>query len=60
VDVERDTGPIEEGRDAGAAAAIGPVDAGPQGPTEGAEEPTPEGAGDPVEPHTSSEEDDDR
>ena len=37
-----------------------PVDAGPQGPTEGAEEPTPEGSGDPVEPHASSEDDDDR
>jgi zinc protease len=60
VTVERDTGPVEEGRDPGAAAAIGPVDAGPQGPTEGAEEPTSDGSGDPVEPHTSSEGDDDR
>ena len=60
VDVERDEGPMEEGRDAGAAAAIGPVDAGQQGPTEGAEEPTPEGAGDPVEPHASSKDEDDR
>jgi hypothetical protein len=60
VTVERDAGPVEEGRDPGVAAAIGPVDAGPQGPTEGAEEPTAEGSGDPVEPHTSSEGDDDR
>jgi zinc protease len=58
--IERDSGPMEEGRDAGAAAAIGPVDAGSEGPTEGAEDPTLGGAEDPVEPHTSSEDDDDR
>jgi zinc protease len=40
VTIERDDGPIEEGREAGVAAALGPVDSGPAGPTEGAEEPT--------------------
>ncbi|MFL5774985.1 MAG: M16 family metallopeptidase [Chloroflexota bacterium] len=40
VEVERDEGPIEEGRDRPAAAAIQPVDAGEEGPTEGTEEPT--------------------
>jgi zinc protease len=39
VTVERDDGPVDEGRDAGVAAALGPVDRGPEGPTEGAEEP---------------------
>ena len=53
VSVERDSGPIEEGRDPGVAAAIGPVDAGPAGPTEGAEDPTPEGSDDVAEPFTS-------
>jgi zinc protease len=60
VSVERDSGPIEEGRDAGAAAAIGPIDAGPEGPTEGAEDPTPDGSEDLAEPLTSSVEDGDR
>lgn len=38
--VERDEGPVEEARERPPAAAIQPVDAGPEGPTEGAEEPT--------------------
>jgi zinc protease len=38
--VERDEGPAEEGRAMSAAASVLPVDAGQQGPTEGAEEPT--------------------
>jgi zinc protease len=46
VTIERDEGPIEEGREPGVAAAIGPVDVGPEGPTEGAEEPTVEGSDD--------------
>ena len=54
VTVERETGPIEEGRDAGAAAAVGPIDAGPEGPTEGAEDPVPEGAETVAEPHAAS------
>jgi predicted Zn-dependent peptidase len=40
VTVEREDGPVEEGPEAGVAAAIGPVDSGPAGPTEGAEEPS--------------------
>jgi zinc protease len=40
VSVERDEGPAEEGRERPAAAAIQPLDAGEEGPTEGAEEPT--------------------
>jgi len=57
ITVERDDGPMEEGRDVGAAAAIRPLDAGPEGPTEGAEEPNLEGSDDPAEPHASSEDD---
>ena len=37
--VERDEGPVEEGRAQSAAAAVRPVDAGPEGPTESADEP---------------------
>jgi zinc protease len=39
--VERDRGPLDEGRDAGVQEGLGPVDEGPAGPTEGAEEPPP-------------------
>jgi zinc protease len=39
VDVERDEGPIEEGRAQSAAAAVQPIDAGPEGPTESADDP---------------------
>jgi zinc protease len=60
VSVERDSGPNEDGRDAGAAAAVGPVDAGPEGPTEGAEDPTPEGSEGLAEPVASSEDDNGR
>ena len=60
ITVERDEGPVEDGRDVGAAAAFQPVDAGPEGPTEGAEEPTLEGSDDPAEAHLSSEEDKER
>lgn len=38
--VDRDEGPAEEGRAVSAAASVQPVDAGQEGPTEGAEEPT--------------------
>ena len=38
--IERDEGPTEDAREVDPAAAILPVDAGPEGPTEGAEEPT--------------------
>ena len=39
VNVERDEGPVEEGRAQSAAAAVRPIDAGPEGPTESADEP---------------------
>jgi zinc protease len=39
VSVEREEGPVEEGRARSAAASVLPVDAGQEGPTEGAEEP---------------------
>jgi zinc protease len=39
--IERDTGPQVEGRDEGVQEALGPVDEGPGGPTEGSEEPQP-------------------
>jgi hypothetical protein len=39
VSVERDEGPVEEGRAQSPVAAVQPVDAGQEGPTEGAEEP---------------------
>jgi predicted Zn-dependent peptidase len=52
VSVERDEGPTEDAREAHPAAAILAVDAGPEGPTEGAEEPTLEGSDDPAEAHT--------
>jgi zinc protease len=39
VTIERDDGPVEDGRQAGVAAALGPIDSGLEGPTEGAEEP---------------------
>jgi zinc protease len=58
--IERETGPVEEGRAPKVAAAIGPIDAGPEGPTEGAEEPTLEGSDDPAEAHTSDEDGDER
>ena len=51
VTVERDSGPIEDGRDAGAAAAVGPVDAGPAGPDGGRRgTDDPKARRDPVEP----------
>jgi predicted Zn-dependent peptidase len=55
VEVERETGPVEEGRELPAAVATGPIDAGPEGPTEGAEEPTLEGTDDPAEAHARDE-----
>jgi zinc protease len=39
--IERDRGPQDEGRDEGVQEALGPVDEGSSGPTEGAEEPAP-------------------
>jgi zinc protease len=60
ITIERETEPIEEARELAALAAIGPVDKGRDGPTEGAEEPTPEGSDEPTEPHTSTEDGDDR
>jgi hypothetical protein len=39
VDIERDEGPIEEGRAQSAVAAVQPIDAGPEGPTESADDP---------------------
>jgi zinc protease len=40
VAIERETGPLEAAREAEPKAAVGPVDAGPEGPTEGGDEPT--------------------
>jgi zinc protease len=40
VTIERDDGPALEGPETDTAAAVGPVDSGPEGPTEGAEEPS--------------------
>jgi len=37
--IERDEGPIEEGRAQSAVAAVQPIDAGPEGPTESADDP---------------------
>jgi hypothetical protein len=42
VTIERDEGPVEVARENGVAALLGPVDSGPAGPTEGAEEPADE------------------
>jgi zinc protease len=44
--IERDSAPQDEGRDEGVQEALGPVDEGSGGPTQGAEEPGP-GAGEP-------------
>ncbi len=57
--VERDEGPVMEGPEL-AEDELGPVDKGPAGPTEGSEEEALEGAGEPVDPHTGSEEFDER
>lgn len=57
ISIERESGPVEEGRDPGAAAAVGPVDSGQEGPTEGAEEPTGEGSEGLSEPPASSDDD---
>ena len=57
VTVERDEGPVEEGREAGVAAALGPVDSGPAGPTEGAEEPTDVETSEPAAEHRSESDD---
>jgi predicted Zn-dependent peptidase len=43
--IERDTGPQDEGRDEGVQEALGPIDEGSTGPTEGAE--TPDAGGEP-------------
>ncbi len=57
VTVERETGPAEDAREADPAAAMLPVDAGPEGPTEGAEEPTLEGSDDPANADTGGRDD---
>jgi zinc protease len=57
VTVERDEGPVEEGREAGVAAALGPVDSGPAGPTEGAEEPTDVETSEPAADHRAESDD---
>ena len=51
VEIEREEGPVEEARERPAGAAIQPVDAGQEGPTEGAEEPS---AGDGVDEEAPS------
>ena len=51
VTIERETGPLEAAREAEPKAAVGPVDAGPEGPTEGADEPS--AGDDTTEPHPS-------
>jgi predicted Zn-dependent peptidase len=43
--IERDAGPQDEGRDEGVQEALGPLDEGSGGPTEGGEDPEPEPAG---------------
>jgi zinc protease len=40
--IERDTGPLDEGRDEGVQEALGPLDRDSGGPTEGSDEPEPE------------------
>ena len=51
--IERDTGPQDEGRDEGVQEALGPLDEGSGGPTEGSDEPEaePAGSGEPVQPY---------
>lgn len=46
VTIERETGVQDEGRDEGVQEALGPVDEGPGGPTEGGEDPPAPAAGD--------------
>jgi predicted Zn-dependent peptidase len=53
VEVERDEGPAMEGTAEGVEDDLGPVDRGPEGPTEGAEEPDAHLAEGPAEPGTS-------
>jgi hypothetical protein len=48
---------MEDGREAGVAAALGPVDSGPAGPTEGAEEPTDVESSEPAADHRAENED---
>jgi zinc protease len=57
VTIERDDGPVVEGREAGIAAALGPVDSGPAGPTEGAEEPTDVETSEPAADHRAETDD---
>ena len=57
VTVERDEGPVEEGREASVAVALGPVDSGPAGPTEGAEEPTDVETSEPAADHRAESDD---
>jgi hypothetical protein len=51
--IERDAGPQDEGRDEGVQEALGPLDEGSGGPTEGSDEPEPEskGGGEPARIH---------
>jgi zinc protease len=58
--VERDEGPQTEGPAEAIDEELGPVDKGPVGPTEGSEEDVLESAGEPADPHTASEEFDER
>lgn len=46
--IERDSGPQDEGRDAGVQDGLGPLDEGPGGPTEGADRPDDDGDGSPA------------
>jgi predicted Zn-dependent peptidase len=57
VTIERDEGPTEDAREVHPAAAILPVDAGPEGPTEGAEEPTVDGGDDHVDTRLGGQDD---
>ncbi len=57
VTIERDDGPVVQGREAGVAAALGPVDSGPAGPTEGAEEPTDVETSEPAADHRAETDD---
>ena len=60
VTIEREDGPVEVARENGVAAALGPVDKGPAGPTEGAEEPPDEKTSVPAAADVKAEGDDAR
>jgi hypothetical protein len=52
--VERDEGPVELVTEQGVEEVMGPVDQGPSGPTEGAEDPSMDGTDEPTTPGSDS------